>query len=198
MIQTNFPYTAGRLLVIAALTLLLTACGFHIRGATPLPFDSLYTNINLNSEFGARLERAIRANSPATRIVTQRSEADVFLRQIEDSEDLRQLSLDADGRVEEYELRLRFTFELVDRNGERLLEPTTLESLRELPYSENIVQAKESEIQRNFNDMRDLLIHRIMSRISSPEVRAAYARSNENAVSGGAAAHPAGKSGAGH
>ncbi len=175
----------GRLLAAAALTLFLAACGFHIRGATPLPFDSLYTNINLNTQFGARLQRAIQANSPSTRIVAQRSEADVSLLQTDDSEHLRQLSLDADGRIEEYELRLTFTFELVDRHGETLLEPTTLESLRELPYSESVVQAKESEIHRNFNDMRDLLIHRIMSRISSPEVRAAYARSTERAEHAG-------------
>src|SRR3546814_9748000 len=42
--------------VCLTLCLLLAACGFHLRGTSPLPFDTLYTNIPQNSEFGARSE----------------------------------------------------------------------------------------------------------------------------------------------
>lgn len=173
------PRSVWRLLAGMLLLGALSACGFHIRGATALPFDTLYTNINLNSEFGARLQRAIQANSPGTRLVAQRSQAEVYLHQIEDDESLRQLSLDADGRVDEYELKLTFTFELIDRDGQILLAPTTFESLRALPYNESIVQAKESEMDRNFQDMRDLLIYRILNRISAPDVRQAYLSSHD-------------------
>ncbi len=170
-------------LALAGLALLaLSACGFHLKGATPLPFQTIYTNINLDSEFGARLRRTITANSPGTRFTDRRREADVYLHQISESQDLRQLSLDADGRVEEYELNLDFQFELLDREGHVLLPPTTLLSVRELPYNDRIVQAKEGEINRTFKDMRNGLIDQILRRMSSPEVRAAYANASDRPV----------------
>lgn len=156
------------------LVLAVGACGFHLKEATPLPFKNLYTNINLDSEFGARLRRAIEANSPDTRVTSDRAHADVWLHQISDTQNLRQLSIDPDGRVEEYELDLNFTFELLDREGHVLLAPTVLRSVRELPYNDRIVQAKESEIDRTFNDMRNGLIDQILRRMSAPDVQAAF------------------------
>ncbi|WP_269495270.1 LPS-assembly lipoprotein LptE [Castellaniella sp. S9] len=167
----------SRLFLAAALALctVLAACGFHLKGATPVPFKTLYTNINLDTEFGARLQRTILSNSPDTRFTGRRSEADAYLHQISDEQNLRQVSLDAEGRVEEYELELIFTFEVLDRAGHLILPPTTLHSLRELPYNERIVQAKESEITRTFANMRNGLIDQILRRLSAPEIANAYA-----------------------
>ncbi len=152
----------------------LGACGFHLKAATPLPFKSLYTNINLDSDFGARLQRAIEANSPDTRFVPDRSQAEVYLRQLADQQNLRQISINAEGRVEEYELDLNFSFELIDRGGHVLLAPTVLHSVREIPYNDRIVQAKESEIQRTFHNMRNGLVDQILRRMSAPDVLEAY------------------------
>lgn len=179
-----FPVFVRRLRLTLGLACLLAlgACGFHLKGATPLPFHSIYTNINLDSAFGARLQRTIQANSPDTRFVRDRSQADVYLHQMSESQNLRQLSIDAEGRVEEYELNLVFTFQLLDKAGHVLLAPTTLNSVRELPYNERIVQAKDSEITRTFKDMRDNLIDQILRRLSSPEVQTAYRDASDKPV----------------
>lgn len=171
-----FPAYARRLRLMLGLACLLAlgACGFHLKGATPLPFHSIYTNVDLDSAFGARLQRTILANSPDTRFTRDRAQADVYLHQMSESQNLRQLSIDAEGRVEEYELNLDFTFQLLDKAGHVLLAPTTLHSVRELPYNDRIVQAKESEITRTFRDMRDSLIDQILRRISAPDVQNAY------------------------
>lgn len=171
-----------RLLLGLACLLALGSCGFHLKGATPLPFHSIYTNIDLDAEFGARLKRTVLANSPDTRFTDRRSEADVFLHQISESQNLRQLSIDAEGRVEEYELDLNFSFELLDKAGHVLLAPTTLHSVRELPYNDRIVQAKESEITRTFKDMRNGLIDQILRRMSAPDVQAAYRNAADRPV----------------
>ena len=63
-----------------------------------------------------------------------------------------------------------------------LLPPTTLLSVRELPYNDRIVQAKEGEIDRTFKDMRNGLIDQILRRMSSPEVRDAYANAADRPV----------------
>lgn len=156
------------------LCLMLAACGFHLKGATPVPFQTIYTNINLDTEFGARLRRTILANSPQTHFTSSRNEADVYLHQMSNDQRLRQLSIDADGRVEEYELELNFVFQVLDRQGHIILPPTTLRSVREIPYNARIVQAKEGEIAHIFNDMQNSLIDRILRRLSAPEVYTAY------------------------
>lgn len=171
-----------RLAAILALCAVLAACGFHLKGATPVPFATIYTNISLDTEFGARLQRAILSNSPNTRFVDRRQEADAYLHQITDEQNLRQVSLDAEGRVEEYELELVFSFEVLDREGHLILAPTTLHSVRELPYNERIVQAKESEITRTFANMRNGLIDQILRRLSAPEVANAYANASNQPV----------------
>lgn len=175
MAPTPTPFQRTRRLCLALPALaVLGACGFHLKGATPLPFKSLYTNINLDSDFGARLRRAVEANSPSTHFTRDRSQAEVYLHQISDQENLRQVSIDSEGRVEEYELDLNFSFELLDRYGHVLLAPTVLRSVREIPYNDRIVQAKEGEIARTFRNMRNGLIDQILRRMSAPDVQAAY------------------------
>src|SRR3546814_12083767 len=72
----------ARMIVCVGLFTVLAACGFHLKGATPIPFHAIYTNINLNTDFGARLRRSIQTNSPDTRFVDSLSKADVYLNQM--------------------------------------------------------------------------------------------------------------------
>ncbi|OWT57421.1 LPS-assembly lipoprotein LptE [Candidimonas nitroreducens] len=160
----------ARGLACAALCALLTACGFRLRGPVPLPFDTVYTNITENSDFGARLRRALRASSPNLRFVDQIGDAQVRLIQIANNQSLRELSLNTQGLVEEYELNLSFVFELMDAKGHVLLPPTTLTSSQDLPYDPNQVQAKQGEIATLFLEMQKSLVDRIVRRLSSPDV----------------------------
>src|SRR5690554_1317459 len=109
------------LLVVLGASVLLAACGFRLKGATPLPFTTLYTNIAENSAFGAAMRRAITASSPRTRIVADPTQAEVRLVQLANNQRLRELSIDAEGRVEDYELNLEFIFQLVDASGHLLI-----------------------------------------------------------------------------
>lgn len=180
-VSEQFQRTRRLCLALPCLAV-LSACGFHLKAATPLPFKTLFTNINLDSEFGARLRRAVEANSPDTRFIEDRSQAEVYLHQISDDQGLRQLSINAQGQVDEYELDLNFSFELLDKAGHVLLAPTVLHSVRELPYNVNIVQAKDSEITRTFKDMRNSLIDQILRRMSAPDVQEAYRNADHRPV----------------
>jgi LPS-assembly lipoprotein len=44
-----------------ALFMLLSACGFALRGVTPMPFDTMYIGMPDNTQFGADVRRALRA-----------------------------------------------------------------------------------------------------------------------------------------
>src|SRR5690606_4854325 len=167
------------LLVVVIGCILLTACGFRLKGATPLPFDTLYTNIAENSAFGAAMRRAIRAASPNTRIVSEPADAEVRLIQIANDQRLRQLSIDADGRVEEYELNLEFSFQLVDSRGRIILPPTFLRSTREIPYDDTMVQAKQSEITAVFQQMQQSMIERVIRHLTAPDIIAAFKNADQ-------------------
>jgi len=162
------------LLVLLTGCMLLAACGFRLKGATPLPFDTLYTNIAENSAFGTAMRRAIVAASPNTRIVSDPAEAEARLIQLSNNERLRQLSIDPDGRVEEYELNLEFVFQLVDAAGHIILPPTVLRATRELPYDDTMVQAKQSEITAVFQQMQQAMVDRVVRHMTAPDVIAAF------------------------
>lgn len=172
--------SARRLALFALLMActLLAACGFKLKGATPLPVDTLYTNIAENSSFGVAMRRAIRAASPNTTIVSDPAQAQARLIQLANNERLRELSIDADGRVEEYELTLEFVFQLVDAAGHVILPPTTLRSTRELPYDDTVVQAKQSEITTVFQQMQQSMVDRVLRHLTAPDVMAAFANAD--------------------
>ncbi|MYN11551.1 hypothetical protein GSY71_00055 [Pusillimonas sp. TS35] len=176
---TTAPWRTLRFYVCAALLALVAACGFRLKGVAPLPFNTLYTNIPNNTEFGANLRRAIVASSPNTRFVESAAEAQARLTQISNRQWLRELSLDARGLVEEYELNLEFVFQLTDDKGHVVLPPTTLRDSREIPYDPDTVQAKQGEIETNFKQMRAAMINRILRHLSAPDVSEAFSNPSE-------------------
>lgn len=167
------------LLAVLSVCVLLAACGFKLKGVTPLPFDTLYTNIAENSAFGVSMRRAIRAASPHTRIVADPAQAEARLIQLANNQRLRELSIDADGRVEEYELNLEFVFQLMDAGGHLILPPTTLRATRELPYDDTMVQAKQSEITDVFQQMQQSMVDRVLRLLSAPDVTSAFANAEQ-------------------
>lgn len=157
-----------------ALFMLLTACGFTLRGVTPLPFDTLYIGIPDNTLFGADVRRALRAASPNTKLVASPKEAQAILQQVANDRSLREVSLNAQGRVEEYELGINYTFRLIDDKGRALIPDTTLSIFREMPYDDQIVQAKQGQIETLYNSMQRDLVARLLRRMTAPEVRKAF------------------------
>ncbi|NYT65124.1 hypothetical protein H0A58_03980 [Alcaligenaceae bacterium] len=168
-----------RYLACVMLCLLVAACGFRLKGPTPLPFDTIYTNIAENSAFGAGMRRAIVASSPNTRFVAEPADAQAKLIQLSNDQSLRELSIDAQGQVEEYELNLVFVFQLTDAKGHIILEPTTLRATREVPYNANVVQAKQSEISTVFKEMQQSMINRVVRHLSAPDVTAAFLKPDD-------------------
>ncbi|HLS20975.1 MAG TPA: LPS assembly lipoprotein LptE [Paenalcaligenes sp.] len=169
---TNAWLRPVRLLLIVGigLSLALSGCGFKLKGGSPLPFNTLYTNISLNSAFGAQLQRMLEANSPGLRFVAERDEAQATLIQLQNSRRTRDVALDPQGNVEEYQLNLVFRFELLDAQGKKILAPTTLTVTRYLPNDPDSVQAKESERASLYAAMEQDVIERLSRRLTAPDI----------------------------
>lgn len=162
-----------------ALFMLLSACGFALRGVTPMPFDTLYIGIPDNTQFGADVRRSLRASSPNTKLVDTPKEAQAIFQQISDSRTLREVSLNAQGRVEQYELGINYTFRLIDNKGRALIPDTTLSIFREMPYDDQVVQAKQGQIDTLYKAMQRDLVSRVLRRMTAPDVRRAFETAEE-------------------
>ncbi|CAB3692810.1 hypothetical protein CEY09_26165 [Achromobacter marplatensis] len=167
-----------------ALFMLLSACGFALRGVTPMPFDTLYVGIPDNTQFGADVRRSLRAASPNTKLVDTPKEAQAILQQVADTRTLREVSLNAQGRVEEYELGINFTFRLIDNKGRALIPDTTLSIYREMPYDDQVVQAKQGQIETLYKAMQRDLVTRVLRRMTAPDVRRAFENAEERGENG--------------
>ncbi len=173
--------------LLGLMAILLAGCGFKMQGVTPMPFDSLMITIPQNSQFGADVRRSIRAASPNTVIVEpgaakpvapgEKSTVDpksvpqARLEQVAEVRNSRIIALNAQGKPEEFELTLAFTFRLVNAKNQIILPDTTLTAARAMPFDERVVQAKEGEAATLYRDMQRSLVARMMRRLTAPDIK---------------------------
>lgn len=156
------------LLFALAATLALSACGFHLRGASSmqLPFKTLYVGFSDTSPLGAELKRYIRAGGD-TQIVNDPKEAEANLEVLSETRDKAVLSLNSLGRVSEYTLYYRFRFRVKDPAGVELLAPTEITLKRDMSYSDTLVLAKEQEELMLYREMQSDLVQQILRRLNA-------------------------------
>src|SRR5512143_480157 len=101
--------------VLAALfaAAVVPACGFKLRGARALPFDTIYLSAAGNNALSAELARNIRVGT-STKVVPDRNHAAAVLDILGETRDREILSLNAQGRAREYTLRYRLSFKVSD------------------------------------------------------------------------------------
>ncbi|MDD5329122.1 MAG: LPS assembly lipoprotein LptE [Sulfuricella sp.] len=156
----------GKLLAGIALTLLLAACGFQLRGVASLPFESLYVDAGGNAALAAEIGRAIRTGTQ-TRLTDQAADADAVLQVLGGTREKRILSLSGAGRVREYQLTYRVNFRLIDKKGFDMMPNQPIELLRDLAYDDTQVQAKEQEELLLYRDMQNDAITQLMRRLAA-------------------------------
>ena len=163
----------GRRAVLAlGLTVLLSACGFHLRGSNGsfmLPFATMYIGLPDSSPLAIDLKRYIRAIG-STEVVDTKDGADAILDVLSDPERNRTktiLSLNSNGRVSEYQLGYSINFRVLDKAGNQLLAPTTISLNRPITFNESQVLAKETEEAQLYRDMRNDLVQQIMRRLAA-------------------------------
>ena len=149
-----------------ALALLLAGCGFQLRGAANLPFDSLYIDIPQTNLIGAQLARNLRNGSNA-KIVDNRTEAQVILTRVREVRGKTILSINSAGRVREFRLRYTFSYSLIDQKGQDVAAPASLSLERDYSFSDDQVLAKESEEALLYRDMQSDLVQQIIRRLAA-------------------------------
>ena len=112
-----------------ALSVMASGCGFHLRGQTTLPFETLYVDMPVNDKIAANIRRLIAASTNVT-IVPQAAQADAILELVSSGRHRDVVSVNMQGEERDYELTLNMTFRLVDPDGNEFFPPTTFTASR--------------------------------------------------------------------
>ena len=126
--------------------IVLTSCGFHLRGAATLP-DSLKVmyvqGVNLKKGLGLELKRGLTRNDVS--VVEAYQDDSAVLTVLENKVERRVLSVGSDAKVSEYELYGTVKFSISDRNGQVLGENQQVEAQRDYQFDQDTVLGKEEE-----------------------------------------------------
>lgn len=156
------------LLVFALLpTLLLGACGFHLRGedSFALPVETLYIQSpNPYAPFINEIKQAIQAGK--AQLVDTQDEAQLTLQIVSEIKDKQILSLSIAGRVLEYRLQYRVSLRAYDRQQQEWLSPQEIVVRRDFAYDDTEVLAKEQEEAQLDLVMRADAVQQVLRRLS--------------------------------
>ncbi len=151
-------------LILLTAALLLSGCGFKLRGAVTLPFDSIYVQAG-PSPLVTQLKRAITAGSQ-TRIADKPGDAQAVLQIMGEAREKQILALSGGGRVREFELRYRVSYRLTDgKSATEYIPPSEIVLRRELSYSDVEALAKESEEALLYRDMQTDAVQQLLRRL---------------------------------
>ena len=152
------------LLALGAL-LLLSACGFQLRGSATVPFDTLYLP-RANTGIGLDLKRQIQAGTNA-KVIEEQKQADAVLLFTEEIRQKEVLSLTSAGRVREFQLRYRVGFRVHDQRNRDYVPNTTIQLTRDVTFNDADILAKEQEEQLLYRDMQADMVQQIIRRLAA-------------------------------
>jgi LPS-assembly lipoprotein len=155
-----------RLVVVALVALTLGACGFHLRGAATLPFNTLYVDASPASVFATQLRRVIGAGSQ-TRITNNPAEADAAVQVLRELHESEILSLSPGGRARELQLRYRVVYQLIDKNKAVIVPPTEIVLRREFSINDQDPRGQDSEQALLYRDMQTDAVYQLVRRLQA-------------------------------
>ena len=155
-----------RTLLCALALVLLAGCGFQLRGAYTLPYESIYLALPEYSDIGAGLRRAIRT-SESSRLSETAEDAQARFVPNVDARERVILSLSGTGRVRELRLRWRYGYRILDTTGADLVPVGEIELTRDLTYDDSNVLAKEQEEVLLWRDMQKDMVQQILRRLAA-------------------------------
>lgn len=138
----------NKITVIFTVVFLLTACGYHLRGAIELPeaLQKMYVR-GASKELSEAIKQAFRSTSGV--LVSNPADAGMILNVIDEDYRRRTVSISSSGYSNEYELIYRLVFDLIDQSGNELVSAQTIEVSQAYfnQQSSDTVLSKENEEQ---------------------------------------------------
>lgn len=146
-------------------TLLLSACGFQLRGQAGMPFTTLYLDAaNPNSAMIAELRRNLEFNK--VQLVNSAEQAEVILNIVSEYPNKQILTLGGSGRVTEFQLNYKVSLRAYDLKQIDWIPAEEMVLRRDYSYDDTKILAKEQEEAMIYQSMRADMVQQIVRRLS--------------------------------
>jgi len=158
-----------RLFLVTGSAFALAGCGFKLRGAPDLAFQSLYVNAPNTSGIGNELIRNLATRGKLTLIEDPKAQAtaDAILDILYEAREKTVVGVNTSGQVREFQLRTRMRFRLRTPKGKELITPTELLLHRDISFNESAVLAKEAEEGLMYRDMQTDIVQQLIRRLAA-------------------------------
>ena len=144
--------------------LLLSACGYHLRGAIELPSE--LKNVYLEGASAPLREQfKLALQSSAVQMVNSRAEAGIVIVVSNEENLTRSLSLGAGGRSNQYGLEYRLNYKITNAKDVILMESSPVEIRREYFNNQQVILGKENEEATIRNEMYQQAVRTMINQI---------------------------------
>jgi LPS-assembly lipoprotein len=146
------------------LVLSLTNCGFQLRGAANIAFDSIFIQGN-PLIISKDLVKSLKVND--IKVLSNSENADVLLELLGEESEKRILSLSGRGLVNEFELFYRVHYRTKRAEAPLWSEVQTIEARRDFSYSDANLLAKQGEEKQLNENMQADVLNNLIRRLST-------------------------------
>jgi len=144
-------------------SLLLTSCGFHLRGSLPLErYPAIFVDAKKHSELASLLSQQLESNK--VKLLTELDPKAPALMLQQDSLERRTLSLFPNGQVAEYELIYRVKYQLLLPDQD--IQEFQFELTRDYQDDPNLALAKAKELDLLLQELRNQAASRIIRQLN--------------------------------
>lgn len=156
-------YDRALRLSVLMLLMLISSCGFHLRGNLPLSqFPAMYIQSERHSELAQLVSERLAHNK--VQLLQQYQPDAPMLRLQNDSLERRTLSLFPNGQVAEYELIYKVSYTLTMPEGSE--QAYEFELFRDYQDDPNQALAKARELELMLDELRQQAANRIVRQLS--------------------------------
>lgn len=150
-------------LMLVVSSLLLTSCGFHLRGNLPLShFPAMHIQSDRHSQLAQLVSAKLQHNK--VQLLDSAQQNAPMLQLVNDSLERRTLSLFPNGQVAEYELIYKVSYALTMPDTETQFYQ--FELFRDYQDDPNQALAKANELELMLGELREQAANRILRQLS--------------------------------
>ncbi len=153
-----------RLWLVILLSVSLMACGFHLRGAADVSFNTIYIQ-GSTVIISKALKKNLTLNS--VKVLDNAEGAELLLEIVGEESEKRILSLAGTGKVNEFELYYRVHYRTRLSGDALWSQVQTVEARRDYSYSDTELLAKQGEEKRLNEDMQSSVLNGLVRRLSA-------------------------------
>lgn len=142
--------------------LMITSCGFHLRGMTEISFKTISLE-GKELSFTKNLKKTLASNNVTIILPTENPELRIEL--LSEESEKRILSLSGQGLVREFEIFYRVRYRIKTIDSETWSQENIIETRRDFTFSDSNLIGKEEEERQLNESMRNEAITNLFNQI---------------------------------